>query len=224
MSEESQSKSFVNSLSSMSLLINREKKLFSLSEGIDADSLAYVMHALTTFEPHDRITMLLATGGGDVEAGLGIYDLLKAHPGGVRIIVCGFAQSMGAIILQAGVERLLLPNANIMAHWGNQSAEDDNPENFRRKLKFYEKLDDKCNDILLEKMREKSPKLTKGNLKRKTANDFYLTADEAVNCGLADRVIYNFDGLFPTTKQFSARELFEFSKDVYIREGTNPQP
>lgn len=178
-----------SNVTSVPLLIFPERKLFSISQGVDEDCLQHVMNALGQFKPEDRITLLLATQGGDVECGLAIYDLLKAHPGGVRIVGTGYVYSMGSIILQAGTERLLLPHTSLMVHWGNQATEDDNPENFRRKLKFSEKLDDACNVILLERMRAVNPKLMKGTLKRRTANDWYLSAEEAVAQGLADAVI-----------------------------------
>ena len=79
-------------------------------------------------------------------------------------------------------------NSVIMAHWGRQGVEDTNPENYERKQKFQKSLDDKCDKILLEKMKRKKPSMTIKKVKQLTAFDWYLTPEEAIKNGLADKI------------------------------------
>lgn len=168
--------------------INKIEKSFHLCEEICEESLQKVHAALNILrtQQDDRpIRMYLSTPGGDVEAGLGIYDTLCTVPN-LEIVVVGYAYSMGIIILQAADTRIMMPNSTIMAHWGRQGVEDTNPENYERKQKFQKSLDDKCDNILLERMRKKTRSMTLKKVKTLTAFDWYLAPKEAIKVGLAD--------------------------------------
>lgn len=171
--------------------IDVRAKAFHLCEEIDEDSLAKVYLAtsvLKTIEDDRPIRMYLSTPGGDVEAGLGIYDLLRSLPCELEIVVTGYAYSMGIVILQAADRRIMMPHSSIMAHWGRQGAEDTNPENYERKLRFQKTLDDKCDTILLERMKQKKKSMTLKKVKTLTAFDWYLNPSQAIKEGLADKI------------------------------------
>jgi ATP-dependent Clp protease, protease subunit len=171
--------------------IDVRNKSFLLCEEIDEDSLSKVYVATSVLKEIDDdrpIRMYLATPGGDVEAGLGIYDLLRSLPCELEIIVTGYAYSMGIIILQAADRRIMKPHSSIMAHWGRQGVEDTNPENYERKQKFQKSLDDKRDNILLERMKQKKKSMTLKKVKTLTAFDWYLNPTQAIKEGLADKV------------------------------------
>ena len=170
--------------------IDLKEKCFYLCEGIDDDSPKKVFLALTalkTVQDARPIRMYLSSVGGDVEAGLAIYDLLREVPN-LEIIVVGYAYSMGIIILQAAKRRIMRPNASLMAHWGHQAIEDNNPVNYDKKLEFQKVLDTKCDTILLERMKKKRKSMTLNKVKKLTQFDWYMSPDEAIKVGLADCV------------------------------------
>ena len=175
----------------LSLGIDVEKRVIILSAPIDDEALRFMQIA---FQALDRsagpFTVRLTTGGGDVESGLGIYDLISEHKDNATIIVDGFAYSMGGVILQAAGRRLAMPHSHVMLHFGYQGVEDTNQENFKRKLKHSAKLDDICNEVVWNRMRERWPKMRKATVVKKTENDWYLSPMEAMEEGLLDGLVY----------------------------------
>lgn len=144
--------------------------------------------ALRNADPEGEITILISSGGGDVEVGLAIYDLIKHCGMPTHICVVGYAHSMAIVILQAGDTRSAYPHASLMAHWGHQSAEDTNPENYRRKLKYQDSLDDKCDLIMVTRMKKKKKGMTMKKFKELTTLDWYMTPTEALKNGVIDYI------------------------------------
>lgn len=136
------------------------------------------LHILSHVRPEEPIHILMNCAGGDVDHGLGIYDMIRNSPSKVIITVVGKAYSMGAWVLQAADERLITQNSSIMIHDG-QGPKD----------KWTKKQDIRCRDILLEKIREKNPDYTLGRLQRLLDTDTFLTAKEALDLGLVDRIV-----------------------------------
>lgn len=173
--------------------VDINEKSFYLCEGIDDDSPKKVFYALSVLRAlqDDRpIRMYLSSVGGDVEAGLAIYDLLRGIPEPLEIVVLGYAYSMGIIILQAADTRIMKPHSSLMAHWGHQAIEDNNPVNYEIKQQFQKTLDNKCDGILLESMKKKKKSMTLNKVKKLTQFDWYMGPDEAIKNGLADKVEY----------------------------------
>lgn len=159
---------------------------------IDDTMLDRVMGGLQLLEyhgPNTEVVVYLGTSGGDEVAGLGIYNILKSTTCPVDIIVVGQASSMGAIILQAARPngRLMMPDASIMIHVGDKGYE-GHAENVRREVLFDKKLDERCDRILLERMRVADPSLTLGKLRDMLTLDTYFDANEAIKAGLADKI------------------------------------
>ena len=172
--------------------INIEDKSFHLCEVVSEATLGRVhiaLQKLSKIEDDKPIRMYLSTTGGDVEAGLGIFDVLTALPS-LEIVVVGYAYSMGILLLQAASERMMTPNSSLMAHWGHQAVDDDNKENYRRKLAFQSVLDEKCDNILLKRMKEKKKSMTLKKIQVLTEHDWYMGPKEAIKMGLADSILY----------------------------------
>ena len=130
-----------------------------------------------------EVTVKISTRGGCRAAGLSIYDGLRECPE-VRAVGYGEVCSMGAVILQAAARRELMPNSVIMVHPGYSSVGFDHDENTQRTAEYAKRQRDRCCEILAEKMG-----ITLKRFLRRFTWDTYLTAPEAVELGLADRVL-----------------------------------
>lgn len=127
-------------------------------------------------------------GGGVVE-GMAIYDAIRLCRSEVTMKIFGCANSMGSIILQAADKRLLAPNAEVMIHYGFSSYGENHPKANKSALRQAEKYDKWMVDMYLEKIQEKKPKFKRSQLDKWLNFDKYLSAEEAVEFGLADAII-----------------------------------
>lgn len=162
--------------------------------GVDfvmAERMVKGLHILDRMAPkppaNGDITILMNNPGGDWYHGAAIYDAIKACENHVTIRVLGHAMSMGALILQAADERVLAPNARVMIHYGDAGS-GGHAKNLMRWAREYERLNEKMEDILLSRIREKQPKFAKARIKELLKFDTIFSAEEAVAIGLADRV------------------------------------
>lgn len=142
----------------------------------------------------EPITIILNTQGGDVSQGMAIYDRIRESRCHITIKVYGYAQSMGAILLQAGDVRVLKPNACIMFHLGNSEPVSGNPYEVLESAKHDVAVNDMVDKILYERIKAKhdadNKAFTKAKFKDLTFKGRYMTAEEAVELGLADSIEY----------------------------------
>lgn len=134
------------------------------------------------------ITAVLNNLGGDVHHGMSIYNRIKSCKNHVTVVAAGYATSMGAVILQAGDDRLAYEDALIMIHPGNVGFE-GHPKTVERWLKFHKKADTRIDNIFLAKIQEKKPDFSMEKFKSKTDHDMILTPDEALELNLVDGII-----------------------------------
>lgn len=161
--------------------------------GTDAEMAQRVikgLHILDSSAPSgDKpITIIMNNPGGDEYDGLGIYDAIKACKNHVTIIVYGKAMSMGGIILQAADKRVMSSNSRFMMHYG-QFGVSANAQDVYKWVEDNKRIDSWMEDLFLDKMREKNPKLTKKDIQDMLKADFIVTGEEAVRLGLADEVL-----------------------------------
>jgi ATP-dependent Clp protease protease subunit len=133
------------------------------------------------------ITIRLDCVGGDVLAGMKIYDAIAACRNHV-VIIADSAMSMGSIILQAADERIMNKNGRVMIHAGEVSYA-NHPSAIDNWRKYDKKMDTVHEDIYLEKIKKKKPRFTREQLQKLLEHDTILTAKEAVDMGLADKVL-----------------------------------
>jgi ATP-dependent Clp protease protease subunit len=134
------------------------------------------------------ITIYLNCGGGDTLAGMAIYDAIAQCKSHVTMIVRGKAASMGSIILQAADERVMSINSCMLIHMGEVEYKGNGTEvDSERKLDKY--MDNVHIDIYLARIKQKKPKFTKERLQSLLTHGTFLTAREAVDIGLADKVL-----------------------------------
>jgi ATP-dependent Clp protease protease subunit len=136
-------------------------------------------------DPEKEIHLYINSPGGDVNAGLGIYDVIQyVHPA-VSTICMGQAASMGAVLLAAGArgKRMALPNSRVMIHqpWGGVQGQSSDIQIHAQEIL---KLRHRLNEILAEHTGKEVEQI-----ERDTDRDNFLDARQAVAYGLVDRVI-----------------------------------
>lgn len=157
-----------------------------------AENIVKALHILESQAPQgDKpITIIMNNHGGDEVHGMAIYDAIKACQNHVTIKVFGHAMSMGSIILQAADERILSPNSKVMIHYGTAVISDTMHSKIVTKwAKENEKFNTKMEELYLEKIKEKHPSYTIAKVKKLCDYDTILNAQEAVDLGLADKIL-----------------------------------
>ena len=163
-------------------------RIIFIGEEID-DHLASIVVAQMLFleaeDPEKDISIYINSPGGSVTAGLAIYDTMKYIRPQVSTICVGIAASMGAFLLAAGDKgkRFALPNAEIMIHQPMGGARGQ-AEDVKIHAQWLLKTREKLNAILSENTGK--PLKT---IARDTDRDNFMSADEAAEYGIIDKVI-----------------------------------
>ena len=166
---------------------------FDLSEGESgtdgkmAERIVKNLHILEGINK-DPITILMNNVGGDEYHGFAIYDAILACKSVVTIKVFGHAMSMGSIILQAADERVMAPTSRMMIHYGTWGVS-DHAKTARKWSDEGVKIDQWMEDMYMAKIKEKNAAFTVLSLKKMLDHDTFLTAQESVDLGLADKVL-----------------------------------
>ena len=136
-------------------------------------------------DPDKDIYLYINSPGGSVTAGLAIYDTMQYVKPDVVTIVVGQAASMGAVLLAAGArgKRYALPNARIMIHQplGGAQGPAKDVEIITKELL---RIKDTLNKILSKHTGQPIEKI-----EQDTDRDFFMTAYEALDYGIVDKVI-----------------------------------
>jgi len=158
-----------------------------ISQKVALDTLKKI-HILDNFK-EGTINIFINSPGGSVSDGFAIYDSIRACKNFVRGYVYGSADSMASVILQACDERIISENSRVMIHNGDTAYGRQNVKNIDLWQKNQKKVDEICYDIYLEKIRERHPKYRKQDLKRQMDCDMIFQGQEAIDMGLADRLV-----------------------------------
>ena len=143
----------------------------------------YLLESLS----EDPITILMNNPGGDEYHMLAIYGAIKSCKSHVTIKVLGHAMSAGSVILQAADERIMDPFSRQMIHYGTWSV-DSHSKTFQKWAEEGRKIDSWMENIYLSRIREKHPNYTLAKVKKMLNHDTFLSAEESVALGLADKV------------------------------------
>ena len=140
---------------------------------------------LESEDPDKDIYIYINSPGGSITAGMAIYDTMQYIKPDVSTICVGMAASMGAFLLSSGAKgkRFALPNSEVMIHQplgGYQGQATDIDIHAKRILKTKDLL----NNILSENTNQTIEKI-KSDVER----DYFMSAEEAKNYGLVDKVI-----------------------------------
>ncbi len=140
---------------------------------------------LSNEDPEDPINIYINSPGGEVYAGMAIYDTMQMVPNPISTVAVGATASFGTVLLTAGSKghRYALPNATIHMHQplgGARGQATDIEIQARQILK----LKDQLNGIL-----SKHTGQTLEVIERDTDRDFYMDAPQAVDYGLVDQIL-----------------------------------
>jgi ATP-dependent Clp protease protease subunit len=140
---------------------------------------------LSSEDPESPIQMYINSPGGQVYAGMAVYDTMQMIPNAIRTLAVGMTASFGTLLLTAGSkgQRYALPNATIHMHQplgGAQGQASDIEIQAREILR----LKDRINQILAYHTNQ-----TIDTIDRDTNRDYYLDAKGAVEYGLVDHVM-----------------------------------
>jgi ATP-dependent Clp protease protease subunit len=146
--------------------------------------VAQLLH-LESEDPDKDISLYVNSPGGSVYAGLAIYDTMQFVKPDIQTICVGIAMSMGALLLAGGAagKRMALPNAKILIHQvsgGFQGQATDIEIAARETIALKRRLE----EIISHHSGQEMEKVSK-DMER----DYFLTAQEANEYGIIDRVI-----------------------------------
>ena len=153
------------------------------------DSVASVVVAELLFlegqDPDKDISLYINSPGGSISAGLAIYDTMNYIKCDVSTICVGLAASMGSFLLAAGAKgkRFALPNSEVLIHQPLGRVEGQ-ASDMKIHTDHIIKIRQKMNRMYSE--------MTGQNLEvieRDTERDFYMSAEEALEYGIVDKVI-----------------------------------
>ena len=163
-------------------------RIIVLSDQVNDTTASLVVAQLLFLESQDSekdISLYINSPGGSVTAGLAIYDTMNYIKCDVSTICVGMAASMGAFLLSSGAKgkRIALPNAEIMIHQpsaGTQGKVTDMEIDVEHFLRIKKNL----NEILAANTGK-----TAEEIKAASERDHWMTADEAKDFGLVDKII-----------------------------------
>lgn len=134
------------------------------------------------------LEVTINSGGGDVDAGLDIYDMLRSYPGKTTGVVIGRAASMAAIILQACTVRHCTQHAHVLIHHiSRRSVTLDQLRNSKRLKTLREEMEESQNrlyKILVERTGQPIKRI-----RDVCAKDTYMSAHEALRFRLIDKIV-----------------------------------
>lgn len=163
-------------------------RLIFLTGEVNDDVADIIIAQLFYLESEDSkkdIYFYINSPGGVVTAGLAIYDTMQYISCDVATICLGQAASMGAVLLAAGEKgkRMALPNSRVMIHQPLGGAQGQ-ASDMEIQVKEMNRIKCRLNEILSYHTGKNMDVMTKD-----TDRDFFLTAEDAVEYGLIDRVI-----------------------------------
>lgn len=131
------------------------------------------------------IKFYINTPGGSVTSGMAIYDTMQYVGSDVSTICVGMAASMGALLLASGApgKRFALPNSEIMIHQVMSGVEGQ-ASDIKIRAEHILKVKDKMNRIMAKHTKQKI-----GIIERDTDRDNFMSAEEARDYGLIDKII-----------------------------------
>ena len=163
-------------------------RIIILNEEVNNASAGVVVAQLLYLEgqdPEKDISLYINSPGGVITDGMAIYDTMQYIKCDVSTICLGMAASMGAFLLAAGAKgkRFALPNSEIMIHQPSGGAQGQATD-ISIHANHILRVKDKLNQILSERTGQPLDVV-----KRDTERDNFMTAQEALEYGLIDKVI-----------------------------------
>lgn len=136
-------------------------------------------------QSNDEISIYINSPGGSITAGMAIYDTMNFVKSSISTICVGMAASMASVLLACGDKgkRYILPNSEVMIHQplGGVNGQATEIKIVADRILY---LRGKLNKLLADKTGQNIKKIEKD-----TERDYYLTANEALDYGLVDKIL-----------------------------------
>jgi len=191
--DEKQDELLVKKNAPVAMLIQRkfleQRKIFLWGAVTDesAKDITEKLLYLESDAPGKDITFYINSPGGSITAGMAIFDTMKLISSPISVVVTGMAASMGSILLCGASKgrRLLFPHSRVLIHQPLISGRMIGPaSDINIQAKEMEKLRKELNLILANSSGQPLDRIDKD-----TDRDFYLNAQEAIDYGLADKIV-----------------------------------
>ena len=165
-----------------------KERIIFLADEVNDTTASLVIAQLLFLESEDPskdISLYINSPGGEVQSGLALYDVMQAVTCTIRTVCLGMAASMAALLFIAGDEREILPHSRVMIHdplisggaGGSALSVKARADDLMRIRDITASVIARHSGMSLERVFEL------------TASDTYFEAKEAVEAGLADRII-----------------------------------
>lgn len=177
----------VEAMMQRKLLEQRKVFLWGEVSEESAQDLVQKFLYLEAMDPGKPITFYIDTPGGSITSGMAIYDTIKLITSPVSVVVMGMAASMGSILLCSAPKgrRYIFPHARVLIHQPLISGRMVAPAvDINIQATEMERLREELNRILAESSGQSLEKIVKD-----TDRDFYMTAKESIEYGLADEIV-----------------------------------
>ena len=167
-------------------------RIIVLSDEVNDATASLVVAQLLFLESQDSekdISFYINSPGGSVTAGMAIYDTMQYIKCDVSTICMGLAASMGAFLLSSGTKgkRYCLPNSEVMIHQPSGGARGQATD-IKIVADHILRTKEKLNKILAENTGKDVSVIAED-----TERDNFMTADEALEYGLVDKILYKRD-------------------------------
>jgi ATP-dependent Clp protease protease subunit len=163
-------------------------RIIFIGNSID-DSIANLVIAQMLFlaseDPKKDINLYINSPGGSVTAGLAIYDTMQFIRPDIQTICMGIGASMAQVLLCAGTtgKRFALPNTKILMHQPSGGTQGQSTD-----IEIYTKQILSTRDTLYSIISKHTGKPV-NTIKKDADRDYYMTAKEAMNYGIIDKVL-----------------------------------
>lgn len=169
-----------------------QRKIFLWGAVTDetAKDLTEKLLYLEVIDPGKDITFYLNSPGGSITAGMAVYDTMKLISSPITVVVTGMAASMGSILLSGAPKgnRILYPHSRVLIHQPLISGRFVGPAtDINIQAQEMEKMRAELNQILADASGQPIERINQD-----TDRDFYLNAKEAIEYGLADKIVEKF--------------------------------
>jgi ATP-dependent Clp protease, protease subunit len=163
-------------------------RIIFIGTAIDSNVANVVVAQLLLLDSQNserEIQLFINSPGGEVYAGLAMYDVMQFIRAPIRTTCVGIAMSMGSVLLMAGTKgrRTALPNSRIMIHQGSSGFRGNTPD-VEVQAKEIFALREIMTNLYVKHTGQPADKLT-----RDMERDFFMTPQMALEYGLIDEVV-----------------------------------
>ena len=179
-------------------ILEESRSIFALAEVAELDCARIMRNAaILVAQSKEPITLHVMSTGGNTDAALACYDCLRSIQCPVTIVGFGSVYSAAALVFQAADKRVIMPNSELMIHYGRtETPEDMTPRESKSYATSYDRLIGRTIEIYAKRLK-RGPKYKKLSMakiraiihgKLKADSDWYITAEEALELGFADEI------------------------------------